>query len=463
MGRRVATGELDPAPRSAAESAAAGRAVRRRLARRELSVLGPPGRDAVAIVRSQEVGRVADLIPIRYERMAASPLAFFRGSAAVMAHDLAAAGSTGLQVQLCGDAHLSNFGLFASPERQLVFDINDFDETLPGPWEWDLKRLVASLEVAARGSGFGRRARRGIVIAAAAEYRRAMREFAAASTLAVWHAHRPVDQRLLAAHLDKATARAARAAVGKARSRDHLRAFSKLVTVTPDGPRFTCDPPLLVPLRDLLGNSDAAAMLARVKVAMGEYSGSLTGHARALLGQYRIVDVARKVVGVGSVGTRAWAVLLLGRDETDPLLMQIKEAGPSVFEPFLGPSRYENAGHRVVAGQRLMQASGDVLLGWQRFTGFDEQPRDFYVRQLHDWKGSAEVEQMSAPTLTAYGRLCGWTLARAHARSGGRFAIAAYLGSGDRADQAFADYAAAAADQNAQDHAALISALSLGG
>jgi uncharacterized protein (DUF2252 family) len=449
--------ELTPAQR--AERGRAARRVAPRSAHGDFAP-SPDRADPLALLRSQDLNRVAELVPIRYQRMRESPFAFFRGSALVMAADLAKTPASGIEVQLCGDAHLGNFGLFGSPERQLVFDINDFDETLPGPWEWDVKRLATSIEIVGRTNGFNDRARRAAVIGAVAEYRRAMREFAGWTNLAVWYAYVAADSLLAQVHasLDAQTAKQAGRALAKARSRDHLQVASRLVTEFGGDPRFVYDPPLLVPISRLYGEQDAAIMLERVRAAVHGYRNSLSSDRRQLLDQFRLVDVARKVVGVGSVGIRAWVALLIGRDIDDPLILQVKEAQASVLERFVGPSRYANAGQRVVAGQRVMQASGDILLGWQRFAGFDDVPRDFYVRQLRDWKGSVDVDQMSAAATAAYGQLCAWTLARAHARSGDRIAIAAYLGEGARFDEAIARFARGYADQNEADHRSLVAA-----
>jgi uncharacterized protein (DUF2252 family) len=396
--------------------------------------------------------------------MAASPFAFFRGAALIMAADLAATPVSGITVQLCGDAHLSNFGLFASPERQLVFDINDFDETLPGPWEWDVKRLAASLEIAGRENGFSSADRQLVVVNAVAEYRRAMREFAGWTNLQVWYAHLPVEARLAGNRtaLDRSTTKLAEKAMDRAKARDHLQAFGRMVRFDGAGLRFVSDPPLLVPVEDLLPPGELDSFLERIHRAFAGYRGSLSADRRHLLDQYELVHVARKVVGVGSVGTRAWIALLMGRDHTDPLILQIKEAQASVLEAFTKPSAYGHCGHRVVAGQRTMQASSDILLGWETFAGFDGQSRDFYVRQLRDWKGTIEVEQMAPTAMQRYGQLCAWTLARGHARSGDRIAIAAYLGRGTIFDTAIAEFAVAYAEQNVRDHNALSDAITSG-
>ena len=421
-------------------------------------------RDPVATIEAQARTRAPALVPIRHARMAASPFAFFRGNAAVMAADLAGTPVSGLTVQLCGDAHASNFGLFASPERQLVFDVNDFDETLPGPWEWDVKRLVASLHIAARESGFGGDDIRAITVSAGAGYRRAMTDFARRSNLDVWYATVQDDARLVALRerLDADSAKIVARTVAKARSRDHLRAYSSLVRRQGGQIRFVNDPPLLVRLEDLIDRTEAATARAHLQTAFADYRESLSADRRRLLDQYRPVDIAHKVVGVGSVGVQAWVLLLLGRDRRDPLLLQIKEAQPSVLEAHLGPSEYANAGHRVVAGQRTMQASSDILLGWHRLTGDDGTPRDFYVRQLRDWKGSFDIGQMSPISMRRYGQLCGWTLARAHARSGDRVAIAGYLGRGESFDTAIARFAETYAAQNQRDYDAFVEAIAAG-
>ncbi|KJE19884.1 hypothetical protein FF36_05827 [Frankia torreyi] len=416
--------------------------------------------DPVDVIERQSRTRLPELVPLRYQRMLESPFRFFRGAAAVMAADLAGTPVSGIDVQLCGDAHMLNFRLLASPERHLVFDINDFDETLPGPWEWDVKRLAASLVIAGRGNGFAPARRRAAVSAAIGAYRAWMRRFAAMTNLDVWYAHVDVDQ--LRARLGdvlgrRYTRRLSRAAT-TARSRDRLRAFARLTEVTDGQPRFVSDPPLLVPVRELLRGAERDLLTDQLTTIIDQYGATLVDDRRSLLAQYRLVDVARKVVGVGSVGTRCWVALLLGRDRDDPLLLQVKEAQASVLADHLPASRYGNQGERVVAGQRLMQAAGDIFLGWQRVDGIDGRRRDFYVRQLQDWKGVVLPERMDPDGLALFARLCGATLARAHARSGDRVAIAAYLGAGDAFDQAIARFAEAYADQNERDHAALAEA-----
>jgi uncharacterized protein (DUF2252 family) len=449
-----------------AERRARGKAVRTRLPRSAHARYEPaPGRpDPIEALERQAASRVGELVPIRYGRMLASPFSFFRGAALIMAHDLGAAPHTGLHTQLCGDAHLSNFGLFASPERRLVFDLNDFDETLPGPWEWDVKRLAASLVVAARDNGFRSRDRRDLVLDCVRAYRTAMRSFAAMGHLDVWYAHVDAEQVQARFAAGLAASRQARLgrALTRARGRDNLQALRKLTHRVGAQRRILADPPLVVPIGDLLPGLEREVLEERLRALLRDYRDTLAPHRSALLDQYRVVDIARKAVGVGSVGTRAWILLLLGRDDSDPLLLQAKEAQPSVLTGFAGPSRYQHEGQRVVAGQLLMQAVSDIFLGWHRVDGIDGRQRDFYMRQLRDGKGSAVVETMSVGLLRRYGELCGETLARAHARSGDRFAIAAYLGAGDAFDRALAGFAEAYADQNERDHRALVTAVRTG-
>jgi hypothetical protein len=391
--------------------------------------------------------------------MMVSPFSFYRGAALVMATDLGSTPNTGLRTQLCGDAHLSNFGLFASPERRLVFDLNDFDETLPGPFEWDVKRLAASLTVAARENGFSESDRREIVAATAKEYRTAMRSFAEMSTLEVWYAHLDVDDLLPTLQVGRKGRKVVSKTLAKTRSRDSAQAFAKFARDEDGGPRIVSDPPLIVPIAELLPEADEARLSAMLRDLLKKYSRSLPSDRRHLLQRFHVVDIARKVVGVGSVGTRAWIMLLLGRDGSDPLFLQAKEAQPSVLEGAAGRSGYANQGERVVAGQRLMQAVSDIFLGWDRVEGLDGATRDFYVRQLRDWKGSAEPATMKPKGMSEYGRVCGWTLARAHARAGDAIAIGSYLGRGDTFDQAMATFGEAYADQNEHDHELLVRAV----
>ncbi len=445
---------------------ARGRAARSEVPRSSHAEFTPDARrpDPVTLLEGQAAARVPELVPIRYGRMAVSPFAFFRGAALPMACDLAGTPRTGFVVQACGDAHLANFGLFASPERRLVFDINDFDETQPAPWEWDVKRLSASLEVAGRDNGFSAKERRAIVLAAVSAYRTAMREFAARTNLEVWYSHAEASSIVerLALRLGAGRRRALSRGLAKARTRDNLGALDRFVTLDDGRPRITGEPPLIVPLRELLDDGSAEEVEGRLRGMLDSYRETLEPERRMLLDRYRLVDFARKVVGVGSVGTRSYIVFLLGDDARDPLFLQAKEAGPSVLEQFVGPSEYDNAGRRVVVGQRLMQAVSDIILGWVRVQGFDGQTRDFYLRQLRDWKGSAEVGSMVPAGMLAYGTLCGWTLARAHARTGDRIAIGAYLGAGPVFDEAVATFAVAYADQTERDHRSLLDAIASG-
>ncbi len=449
------------------ERAARGKAARAEVPRSSHAGFAPPGGrpDPIELLEEQAASRVAELVPIRYGRMLVSPFTFYRGAALPMAADLASTPTSGLHAQVCGDAHLSNFGMFGSPERRLVFDLNDFDETLPGPWEWDVKRLAASLAVAGRDNGYTAAERRTIVLAGAEAYRTAMADFAGMHTLDVWYAHLDVDTWLprVQAELDPKRAKTLKKELAKVRARDSVQVFAKLTSEVDGQPRIVSQPPLIVPLAELLPEAvDRNELTERLAGILRSYRKTLETDRRHLLEQFRFVELARKVVGVGSVGTRAWIGLLLGRDGQDPLFLQMKEAQESVLERFVGRSEYANHGQRVVAGQRLMQAASDIFLGWERATGIDGQQRDFYVRQLRDWKGSVEVEAMLPSGMTLYARLCGWTLARAHARSGDRIAIASYLGKGDVFDRAVAEFAEAYADQNERDYQALVNAVKTG-
>ncbi len=450
---------------SASERAAAGKAARSRVAPSAHGELVTAGRaDPVAVLEGQAATRVPELVPIRYGRMAGSPFAFYRGAALIMAADLARSPHSGLTVQLCGDAHLSNFGMYASPERRLVFDINDFDETHPGPFEWDVKRLAASLAVAARGNGFPAKKGRRAVLAAVAGYREAIRAYAEQGNLAVWYSHLDMDDVLtqVGDQLDARRKDRARVAMDKARSRDSLQALAKLTTMVDGRPRIISQPPLIVPLEELSGDLGADVTYDWLRVLIRSYRRTLQWDRRHLLEQYELLHMARKVVGVGSVGTRAWILLFQGRDGGDPLFLQAKEAQASVLSGFTRASGFKNHGQRVVTGQQLMQASSDIFLGWQRAMGLDGVERDFYLRQLRDGKGSVIVEDLIPDGMAFYGKICGQTLARAHARSGDRVAIAAYLGGSDRFDQAVADFAETYADQNERDHAALTAAIAAG-
>jgi uncharacterized protein (DUF2252 family) len=456
-------GRLTPA-----ERAARGKAARAEVPRDSHAVFDPsPGRpDPIGLLEEQAKSRLPELVPVRRGRMMVSPFTFYRGAALPMASDLAGTPVSGLAVQACGDAHLSNFGIFGSAERRLIFDVNDFDETLPGPWEWDVKRLAASLEVAARGNGFPARQRREIVTAAVARYRRAMRQFAGMTNLAVWYAHADMDQlrAQFETQLQPRQRKNVEKGLAKARTRDSMQEVAKLTRVVDGRPRIISDPPLLVPVDELLPKeTDRTAMEEQFSGLIAKYRRTLETDRRFLLEQFEFCDMARKVVGVGSVGTRCWIVLMLGRDDSDPLFLQVKEAEASVLSRFVGASKFANQGQRVVAGQRLMQASSDIFLGWQRVeAGLDGRSRDFYVRQLRDWKFSVDIENILAAGMRLYGELCGWTLARAHARSGDRIAIAAYLGGSDVFDRAIAQFAVAYADQNERDHKALVDAVASG-
>lgn len=450
-----------------AERVARGKQARAAVPRESHEVFRPgPDRDPLALLAEQAKARVPELVPVRWGRMMVSPFTFYRGAALPMASDLAATPASGLPVQACGDAHLSNFGVFGSAERRLVFDVNDFDETLPGPWEWDVKRLAASMEVAARDNGYGDKDRREIVAATVASYREAMRAFAKANNLEVWYASADVDQ--LRAQFNSQLKGKQRKQVdkarAKARTRDSMQELAKLTEVVDGQARIIAQPPLLVPIIDLLpGQTDRAAFEAQLKELIATYRATLETDRRFLLQTFEFADMARKVVGVGSVGTRCWIVLMHGRDSSDPLFLQVKEAEESVLSRFVGASTYANQGERVVAGQRLMQASSDIFLGWQRTeAGLDGQQRDFYIRQLRDWKFSIPIEIMVPRGMRMYGRLCGWTLARAHARSGDRIAIAAYLGGSDAFDQAITRFAGAYADQNERDYTSLTAAVASG-
>ncbi|MFC8194227.1 DUF2252 domain-containing protein [Streptomyces sp. NPDC057298] len=466
MSKIVATAMRAAPQATPEERTALGKKSRRRSPRSSHAVhqLSSSRRDPLAILEAQSATRLPELVPIRYARMLESPFRFYRGAAAIMASDLADSPSSGLTVQLCGDAHMLNFRLLASPERQLVFDINDFDETLPGPWEWDVKRLATSLAIAGRANGFDDAERARVVSATVRSYREAMIRFADMSNLDVWYAK--IDESLLgtlaAERLHKRGRKNLFRAMAKARTRDSLQAFDKLTRTTEHGPRIAADPPLLVPAADLLPDVARTALERQFQSLLERYARTLASDRRSLLADYRLVDIARKVVGVGSVGTRCWIFLLLGRDSGDPLFLQAKEAGASVLSSHVGASRFSNQGQRVVAGQRLMQASSDIFLGWERVDGIDGKRRDFYIRQLRDWKGIAVPERMRPKDMKAFGQLCGVTLARAHARSGDRIAIAAYLGSGAVFDRALAAFAEAYADQNERDHQTLIDAVRSG-
>ena len=449
-----------------AERAERGKAARATAPRSEQGEYQPATdrRDPVELLEEQAASRVPELVPIRYGRMLVSPFTFFRGAAYPMAADLAGAPRTGLQVQLCGDAHLSNFGAFAGPDRRLMFSINDFDETLPGPFEWDVKRLVASFAVAGRDRGFDAKQRRSINRAVTRSYREAIRGFAAMSNLDVWYSRIDVDEiaALAARHETPKERKRLERNVAKARSKDSLRAFSKLTTSVDGEPRIVSDPPLIVPIEEVASGVEQVEFEEFARGVIRSYRRTLSADRRRLLERFRYVHAAHKVVGVGSVGARAWIVLMLGRDENDPLFLQLKEAQASVLEPFLGKSAFAKHGQRVVEGQRLTQAASDIMLGWVQGTALDGVNRDFYVRQLWDGKGSAMVELMSPQAMNFYAKLCGHTLAKAHARSGDATAIASYLGAGDSFDRALASFAEVYADQNERDYNALQEAVASG-
>jgi uncharacterized protein (DUF2252 family) len=446
-----------------AERAAMGKAARERAPRSSHAEWEPVADrpDPVDVLERQAAERLPELIPLRYGRMLVSPFTFYRGGAAIMAADLAGTPSSGLWVQACGDAHLSNFGAYAAPDRELVVDINDFDETLPGPWEWDLKRLAASFEIAGRDRGFDETQRRDVVLTVTRAYRESMRRLAALSNLDVWYLRVDVAQirERFQADVSKKELKGFDRGVAEARRKDRLRAFSKLTHRIDGELRIASDPPVLVPLEEMFSGKQLVQAEAGIRNVIEEYRETLSPDHRHLLDTYRHVHTARKVVGVGSVGTRAWIALFVGRDEGDPLFLQVKEAQASVLEPYTAPSEFSHQGQRVVAGQRLTQAASGIFLGWLTGTGPDGTSRDFYVRQLWDQKGSATVETMSPRRMTAYAELCGVILGRAHARSGDRIAIAAYLGGSDRFDRAIASFASAYADQNEHDYAALAAAV----
>ena len=454
-----------------AERVARGKAARREVPRSGHAGFSPASDrpDPIAVLEAQGAGRVPELLPIRYGRMLVSPFTFYRGAAAIMAFDLGGTPHSGVTVQLCGDAHLSNFGLFGTPERQMLFDINDFDETLPGPWEWDVKRLAASFEVMGRARGFSGADRRAVVVACVHAYRQRMREAAASGTLEVWYEHleagrllEQVAEELRKGQVGKKDAATVQKSVVKARTRDSVRVLTRHAAKVDGELRIVADPPLIVPIEDLVTpGSEWERSGALIKELLASYRRTL-GVEHHPLEEFRYVHAARKVVGVGSVGTRCYIILLIGRDDEDPLILQVKEAQASVLEPFVGEVDRPHHGQRVVVGQRLMQGATDIFLGWQSITGFDGVTRDYYLRQLHDWKGSADVERLLVPGATLYARICGATLARAHARWGDRIAIASYLGRGDSFDQAIADFSSAYADQNERDYEALVHAVQAG-
>jgi uncharacterized protein (DUF2252 family) len=443
------------------QSIAAGKAARDRVPLDSHRDFEPaPRRDPVALLLEQAESRIPELVAVRHGRMLVSPFTFYRGAALPMAADLAGTPAAGIRVQLCGDAHLSNFGVFGSPERRLVFDVNDFDETLPGPFEWDVKRLVASLVVAGRDNGFADADARRVAVAAAARYRKAMREFAALPTLTIWYSHMDVEDAIarFKVRLKKGVVSKSESIATKVRTRDSMQAVAKLTKVVGGQREIVSDPPLIVPLEELAADADYDML----RSLASDYARTLPPDRQHLLGRFRLTRVARKVVGVGSVGTQAWILLMEAEDDLDPLLLQAKQAERPVLAAYAGESQYDNQGERVVSGQRLMQAASDIFLGWQRTTVSGFGRTDYYLRQLRDWKYSAPIERMGPAEMADYGELCGWTLARAHARTGDRFAIAAYLGGSGKFEQAVADFGVSYADQTERDHAALAEAVASG-
>jgi uncharacterized protein (DUF2252 family) len=473
-GVRIAERTIPVLPhRTEADSRALGKEARATVPRGSHGAFEPSADrpDPVTLLEDQATTRVQDLVPIRYGRMLVSPFTFFRGAALVMASDLSTTPTSGLTAQICGDAHLSNFGIFASPERQLVFDCNDFDETLPGPWEWDIKRLAASVVVAGRDKGHAKSVRAASIMELGRSYRESMRQMAGLSNLEVWYFHVDVSQVITdlesqaSASGSKAQSRMAATAskaIAKARTKDSMKALDKLTTVVDGQRRIINDPPLLVPVEDVFPQMEADRFVTMFREVLRRYRASLSTDRRHLLEEYHFSQMARKVVGVGSVGTRVWVILMRGPGDDDVLFLQAKEAEASVLERFTKKSQYGNHGARVVAGQRLMQASSDIFLGWQRTDGVDGASHDYYVRQLQDWKGSIDTENMVPEGLEAYGKLCALSLARAHARSGDRFAMAAYLGNSDSFEKALAKFAESYADQNERDYEAFAAACKSG-
>jgi uncharacterized protein (DUF2252 family) len=444
------------------ERVARGKAARNEVPRASHAAYepGPSRRDPVDLLESQAASRVPDLVPIRYGRMLVSPFTFYRGAALLMAADLAGTPRSGITTQVCGDAHLMNFGVFGSPERRLVFGINDFDETFPGPWEWDVKRLAASFAIAGRDNGYSTKERKKVLLALMAEYRTAMRQFADATNLSVWYAHIDIEDLLprISGEVDAAARKRTEANLAKARTRDSMQALSKLTTVVDGERRIISDPPLIQPIEEVFTGQEHDNVLEVIRGLLRGYRSTLQTDRRHLLEQFNLIHVARKVVGVGSVGSRSWILLMFGRDDSDPLFLQAKEAQASVLEEFVGTTRPGPHGARVVHGQHLMEANSDIFLGYQTAHGLDGIDRDYYIRQLRDWKGAAIVETMTSASMAVYARICAWTLARAHARSGDRIAIAAYLGGNDAFDHAIAEFSEAYADQNERDYDALVQA-----
>jgi len=462
LGMHIEHGKVVP-HLTAAERDARGRAARREVPRASHADFSPglSRPDPVTLLERQATTRVQELVPIRYGRMLVSPFTFYRGAALLMASDLAGTPRSGLITQVCGDAHLLNFGVFASPERRLIFGLNDFDETFPGPWEWDVKRLAASFAIAGRDNGFSTKQRKGVLLTLMSSYREAMRGFAGMTNLAVWYASLDIDafiKDLAKQATNKAALKRTEAVLAKARTKDSLESFGKLTNIVDGQPRIISAPPLIQPVEELFGGMEQEQIREWLTRELRTYRRTLQSDRRHLLENFEFVQMARKVVGVGSVGTRAWMVLLMGRDQNDPLFIQAKEAQPSVLEEFIGPSPHVSNGERVVHGQHLMQAEADIFLGWSTTRGIDGVERDFYFRQLKDWKGSADVESQLPEGMSQYARVCAWTLARAHARSGDRIAIASYLGGSDVFDRAIAEFSETYADQNERDYDALVQA-----
>ncbi len=456
---------MDVSRLTPAERAARGKAARKRVPRSSHADFQPGDRkDPVEWLEEQATTRIPELVPIRHGRMSASAFTFYRGGTLIMAADLIGTPTTGITAQICGDAHLGNFGMYASPGRRMVFDLNDFDETSIGPWEWDVKRLAASVEIAGRDDDFSREQRRDAVLEAVRSYRMAMRDFAGMTNLEVWYSHVDVDDALpgILEEVSKKRAKVIRKSVAKSRTRDSMHAYRKHTDLVDGVPRIHSRPPLIVPLHELVDDHQREDLEERLGSMVRSYGRTLQSDRQHLLRQFRLIDAARRVVGVGSVGTRAWIALLLGRDTQDPLILQVKEAQTSVLERVTGESYYAHHGERVVGGQRLMQAASDIFLGWDRIEGIDGGERDFYFRQFRDWKGSIEIGSLKPTGLRIYARLCGWTLARAHARSSDRIAIAAYLGKSSTFDEAVADFADAYADQNERDYDAMMTAIETG-
>jgi uncharacterized protein (DUF2252 family) len=415
----------------------------------------------VRTITNQNADRIQWLVPVRHWRMSESPFTFYRGAAAIMAEDLAQTPTSGITVQICGDAHLSNFGAYGSPDRELVFDLNDFDETLPGPWEWDVKRLAASFSIAARHNGLDRSAQAALAVRVATSYRKAMRDFARMGYLDAWYSRSSVDDiyEAFADQLTNKEKKSGRKFSRKARHRDSLHVLGKLAEVNDGEYQIIADLPLLVPLRDFPASTGPTAIRASLEASFREYFKSLPDHVEVLLRRFRFRDLALKVVGVGSVGTRCYIILLEGRDSEDPFFLQVKEASRSVLEDHLPESRYDSSGERVVAGQRVMQASSDVFLGWEKSATTGSH---YYWRQLKDMKASPDMDSASPEGLYRFARLCGWILARAHARSGRSEEIAGYLGTSKTFDHALGEFAVAYADQNDADFAAFVSAIEFG-